>query len=581
MLKWLKKSLSGDSHNSTAAEAAPPVKTARLPAGFLPAESPDVLIADERRQQSLQIIRQVSSMPAPLYNTLCYQPLLALLARVQQVPAAETGAWSGQGGFGGLTLKFTACAVRLAKGYMFPPGAAPEEQSAQSAAWSAVVFWSALFYHLPLLARLEGELLSGECWMPGMTVPAQAYRCRFRRAAPAGSEAPAMASLMAGQILPGEAVSWLAETPMILRNLAGALWNGHPEMSLIRDILKQSAGIVDAPPMGSGSPVVQTGNLAAVPPTELPAAGGPVVPTLTPEMLLSELASSVPVENAAATPRASAAPAPQAENKATDAEVSEADVTPTDVDETDMLLSLFSAMATEPEEVAEPPAVAALPVSDEVSNEEQGEELLVPKAEPAALPAASVDATEPAGVDVAERTLTDMVVSDAISSAVTTGSIPEMLSERDAKDKPVQESESERVARVSTGADADVSDATTSEGDAFFSWLKEGLRGGQLPVNGVSDKAHIVAGHVFLPVPGIFFEYLKQTGKEVGERERIQREFEQLKLCRRQDNKRFWFAHLQQGPQGQGGYKKLKGYLIKGRLIFTRMPQDSTYLSFP
>lgn len=568
MLKWLKKSLSGDStHNSTAAEAAPPMRTAKLPAGFLPAESPDVLIADERRQQSLQIIQQVSSMPAPLYNTLCYQPLLALLARVQQVPAAETGVWARQGGFGDLTLKFTACAVRLSKGYMFPPGAAPEEQSAQSSAWNTVVFWSALFHHLPLLARLEGELLSGECWVPGMTVPARAYRFRFRKAAPTGSEGPAMASLMAGQLLPAEAVRWLSDTPPVLRNLAGVLWNGHPEMPLIRDILKQSAGIVDAPPLGNGSQMVQAGKLAAapapvsgvtVPPAELPAAGELPVAALAPEMLLSELAPSVPAVSAATTPVAPAAPAPQDEENVADEEPPAVDVTPADADETDMLLSLFSAVQAEPEEQA-PPVVASQPVSDELV----------------------AQAAEPAVMDSPEEAVTDVVVSAAVSSAEPTVLFPDTPPEPDAKVKPVPDGEPKNEARDSVSSDAVVSEGACQEGEAFLQWLKDSLRDGQLPVNGLSDKVHIVAGHVFLPVPGIFFEYLKQTGKEVAERERIQREFELLNLCKRRENKRFWFAHLQQDTQGQGGYKKLKGYLIKGRLIFTRVPQDSTYLSFP
>jgi integrating conjugative element relaxase (TIGR03760 family) len=573
MLKWLKKSLSGDStHNSTAAEVASSIKTARLPAGFLPAESPDVLIASERRQQSLQIIQQVSSMPAPLYNTLCYQPLLALLARVQQVPAAETGTWSRQGGFGDLTLKFTACAVRLSKGYMFPPGAAPEEQSAQSSAWNAVVFWSALFHHLPLLARLEGELLNGECWVPGMTVPAQAYRFRFCKAAPTGSEAPAMASMMAGQLLPAEAVRWLSDTPPVLRNLAGALWNGHPEMPLIRDILKQSAAIVDAPPMGSDSPVAQAGKLAtapapvpgvAVPSAELPAAGELPVTALAPDMLLSELASSVP--------------APQVKENVAATEPSEVDITPADADETDMLLSLFSAVPAEPEEHAEPLVAASSPVNDELSDEE----LVAQAAEPGDLPAMSADATEPAVMDTPEEALTDVVVSDAVLSAVPTVLFPDTPSEPDVEVKPVPDREPEKVARGSARNDAGEREDACQEGEAFLQWLKVSLRDGLLRVNGLSDKVHIVAGHVFLPVPGIFFEYLKQTGKEVDERERIQREFEQLNLCKRRDNKRFWFAHLQQDTQGQGGYKKLKGYLIKGRLIFTRVPQDSTYLSFP
>ncbi|MGR7122113.1 hypothetical protein ACU62C_22745 [Klebsiella aerogenes] len=67
-----------------------------------------------------------------------------------------------------------------------------------------------------------------------------------------------------------------------------------------------------------------------------------------------------------------------------------------------------------------------------------------------------------------------------------------------------------------------------------------------------------VAGHVFLPVPGIFFEYMKQTGKEMGEREQIQREFEQLNICKRRNNRRYWFARQLQDEQTKNGFKRKK-----------------------
>lgn len=52
------------------------------------------------------------------------------------------------------------CGPEAGKGYMFPPGAAPEEQAEQNVMWNAVIFWSALFWHLPLLATLEGSCLT-------------------------------------------------------------------------------------------------------------------------------------------------------------------------------------------------------------------------------------------------------------------------------------------------------------------------------------------------------------------------------------------------------------------------------------
>ena len=82
------------------------------------------------------------------------------------------------------------------------PGATPEEQAAQSGVWNAVVFWSALFYHLPLLAHLEGELVSGKLWRPGMSSPDEAFRFRYRQQRLQDTEAQQLAAVMAGQLLP-------------------------------------------------------------------------------------------------------------------------------------------------------------------------------------------------------------------------------------------------------------------------------------------------------------------------------------------------------------------------------------------
>jgi integrating conjugative element relaxase (TIGR03760 family) len=590
MLKRLTQSLFGG--GQSAARQAPPSpapvtapSSAPLPGGFQPVLPVDGLVCGEHRRRSLQQIAQTCSMPAALYDTLCYRPLIGLLLQVQQVPAADSGPWARHGGFGDLTLQYSACAVRLAKGHMFPPGAAPEEQAAQSAVWQAVVFWSALFHHLPLLARLEGEQQSGDAWLPGFTLPQKAYRCRFRAAPPSGAEASAQAALMAAQMLPAEAVNWLSGTPRALHNLAGALWNGHTEMPLIREILKQAAEKVGAPSM-----------VVTVPASPVaPPAAAPIVATLTPaitpdstvpsqpalEILLSELASSMPL------PGTTPASAVESVIATVDSEsVADTDITaqplpgelPAPSDETDMLLSLFS-MVSEPcvEEIAPVPdhadVVDVLPVDDAIplavipdivqsaddcliAGDEDGDRMPeLPVSEPP--------------VDAEVASIAGMAGMLVPEKSVDTGSV---LTEHPAP---------EPVARQPALTDNNGAGGTLPEGEAFLQWLKTSLNEGSQPVNGLQDKVHIVAGHVFLPVPGIFFEYVKQTGKEVTERERIQREFEQLNICKRRENKRYWFAHLQQDEQGQCGYQKRKGYLVKGRQLFGQMPQDSSYLTFP
>lgn len=209
------------------------------PEGFYAPLTTDSLLMPKNRAQCLKQIRDNNMMPKPLCEAMCCAPVYSLLLSTQNVPAAREGRWSHAGGFGDLTLLHTSYAVRLARAHMFPPGASAEEQAAQGAAWHAVIFWSALFYHLPLLAHLEGELFSGRGWQPGISVPDEAYRFRFRQLPPQGTEAQQLAAVIAGGLLPEGAAAWLATVPGALQNLAGAFWHQHPEMALIRDVLQE------------------------------------------------------------------------------------------------------------------------------------------------------------------------------------------------------------------------------------------------------------------------------------------------------------------------------------------------------
>ncbi|HAN9336361.1 helicase [Escherichia coli] len=218
-----------------------------IPAGFYAPLTAEALLSPEHRELRLRQVWDNNPMPRDVYDRMCLEPLSRLLLNTQNVPATREGRWSRAGGFCDLTVLYTTYAVRLARGYMFPPDATPEDQAAQAAVWHAVIFWSALFYHLPLLAHLEGELLSGRGWQPGISVPDEPFRFRFRKTAPQGTEAQQLAALTAGTLLPDGATAWLVTAPGALQNLAGALWHQHPGMALIRDVLQEAARQTESP----------------------------------------------------------------------------------------------------------------------------------------------------------------------------------------------------------------------------------------------------------------------------------------------------------------------------------------------
>jgi integrating conjugative element relaxase (TIGR03760 family) len=234
----------------------------RDPRGYFRPQSAEELLDTPLRRQCLQQLWQNSALPEGLYQRFYLAPVRQLLGSVQHVPAAPGGAWSASGGFADLTLHFTTCAVRLAKGHLLPPGAAPETQAAQSVLWQAVVFWSALFYHLPLLRQWEGELDDGHFWQPGLWLPAR--RFRFRPCASQPGLATPLDAMIAARLLPEEAVSWLFLVPAAWRCLTLRL-AGHPSpVPLIDTLLQDAATQVQ-------SPLLKAAELSEPPVTEISA----------------------------------------------------------------------------------------------------------------------------------------------------------------------------------------------------------------------------------------------------------------------------------------------------------------------
>nr|WP_247172267.1 TraI domain-containing protein [Escherichia coli] len=521
MLNRLKKLLPGNSNTSSTETTTP--ETARqpehLPEGFYIPRTAEELTSTPRRKQCLKQLWENSSMPSDVYQQFCLTPVQKLLMAAQNAPAARDGRWADAGGFGDLTLQFTTYAVRLARGYMFPPGATPEEQAAQSGVWNAVVFWSALFYHLPLLAHLEGELVSGKLWQPGMSSPDEAFRFRYRQQHLQGSEAQQLAAVMAGQLLPEGATAWLATVSGALQNLAGAVWHQHPEMALIRSVLKTAAEEVESP-------------LLALQVTE--AVTAPLLPENT---VQSE--DNVPSDSQPET----------------------------------------STEAIAPEMPVAVPEVGEFTLQPSVSGTDETEAVV-----PDTLQSAT-GAEEKVPEEQSVHDDTDMLLSlfsAADDHAVVVTADGECLQETQVLIDNDHSQRKHEDASITLISGSSAPETVISEGEMFINWLKKGVRNGEISLNGKKDKIHIVAGFVFLPVPGIFYEFTKAAGIPADKKDDIQASFERLSIHKRRDNRRFYFAHLCEEPENRSRFKTLKGYLVKGRqLLDGQELQDSRYLFFP
>lgn len=551
MLNRLKKLLPGNSNTSGTETTTP--ETARqpehLPEGFYIPRTAEELTSTPRRKQCLKQLWENSSMPSDVYQQFCLAPVQKLLMAAQNVPAAGDSRWADANGFGDLTLQFTTYAVRLARGYMFPPGATPEEQAAQSGVWNAVVFWSALFYHLPLLAHLEGELVSGKLWQPGISSPDEAFRFRYRQQHLQGTEAQQLAAVMAGQLLPEGATAWLATVPGALQNLAGAVWHQHPEMALIRSVLKTAAEEVESPLLAS--PVTEP--VTAPLPSEntvqsednVPSESQPETSTeaSAPEMpaVVTEVGEFTLQPSVSGTGEAEAV-VPDTLQFATGAE----EKSPEELslhDDTDMLLSLFSAVS---DETGPPEADVAEPVENkETVSDESG-----------------CANSEQAGAE-----------SDPAQDTGIFGSVL-CISEPAQEIKKSPEHSQDRNSTENVRAPG-------SSGE-FVEWLRHGLDSGEIPVNQPDARVHLIAGYAFLRVPDVFYLYLKQTGSN-HDRRYVQSVFERAGLHRVRSGERFVQARLYDSAERTGRYQPVSGYLVKSRSLFSGngSPGDSPFITFP
>ncbi|EGB1671942.1 DNA-binding domain-containing protein [Escherichia coli] len=551
MLNRLKKLLPGNSNTSSAETTTPEAarQPEHLPEGFYMPRTAEELMSVPRRKQCLKQLWENSSMPSDVYQQFCLTPVQKLLMAAQHVPAARDSRWADSNGFGDLTLQFTTYAVRLARGYMFPPGATPEEQAAQSGVWNAVVFWSALFYHLPLLAHLEGELVSGKLWQPGMSSPDEAFRFRYRQQRLQGAEAQQLAAVMAGQLLPVGATAWLATVPGALQNLAGALWHQHPEMALIRSVLKTAAEEVESPLLALQVTEAVTAPLLPENTVQsednVPSDSQPETSTeaIAPEMpaVVTEVGEFTLQPSVSGTGEAEAV-VPDTLQSATGAE-EKAPEEPSVHDDTDMLLSLFSAVSDDTE-------LPEVDVAEPVENKETVSD------------ESGCANSEQAGAE-----------SDPAQDTGILGSVL-CISEQAQEIKKSPEHSQDRNSTENVRA--------PGNGGEFIEWLRHGLDSGEIPVNQPDARVHLIAGYAFLRVPDVFYLYLKQTGSN-HDRRYVQSVFERAGLHRVRSGERFVQARLYDSAERTGRYQPVSGYLVKSRSLFSgnRSPGDSPFITFP
>ncbi|MEW5562308.1 TraI domain-containing protein [Enterobacter asburiae] len=519
-------------------------------------------------KQCLQQLWENSALPKDLYEHFYLQPLKQLVTLMQVLPATSQGEYAREGGLVDVTLQTATYAVRLAKGHMLPPGAAPEEQSAQNVQWNVVMFFAALWYYLPLLSQLQGEFESGRAWLPGLTVPDEPYRFRFRTTPLAPTLATSQSAMIASRLLPAELIKWLSTLPAVIHSLM-MIAGRHPStLPVIDDIILEAAKLARGDSLAVSLLPTSSPDILAIALPSVAATSENITSSvpeinlqsaftspLAPEQL-STVSLDQPNGNALSATEvllSSALDAPVNDNPL--AEMVLTAETVTDVEE-DMLtlLSLMtvgvSAPVTQPE-----PGFGDAPHKDEGSV----------TADNSALTAEVAQVVEAAELNQ-ESDAIDEIAPEATFSTLEFY-VPQTTD--------LASSQSQNP-RIEDGEDI-------TRGEAFWRWLADGLNSNQILINTIEARVHLVSGFVFITVPGVFYLYLKQMGLDGSKREALQEDFERLDIHRRIKGKRFYFAHLYETSERTGAFKRTKGYLVKANLLYwgKKLPDDSPVLVIP
>ncbi|WP_043367461.1 MobH family relaxase, partial [Cupriavidus sp. WS] len=521
-------------------------------------------------------------------------------------------------------LEIVAYALKLRQSHLLPAGSTPEDQAAQSEAWTAAVAYAALLHDIGKLAvDLHVELADGSTWHPWHGPLHQPYRFRYRDDREYRLHSAAT-GLLYRQLLDAHLLDWLSGYPALWGPLLYVLAGQYEHAGMLGELVVQADRASVAQELG-GDPA----RAMAAPKHALqrklldglryllkeelklnqPEASDGwltedalwlVSKTVSDKLrahLLSQGIDGIPANNTAvfnvlqdhgilqATP----------EGKA----IWRATITGDNGwSNTFTFLRLAPALIWEP---TERPAAFSGIVRVEIDGAVSASEK--PRDEPitnksvtvpaAAMASPASKATEqmipvdvPAAADSVETLfgILDDVIS-APSSAVTRNdhadvSMSESLHEID---RPPIDPVPTIIARpnVSVATPA----AVPGSGIHFMDWLKRGVQAHKLIINDAKAQVHTVAGTAYLVSPGIFQRYVQEHPQVISlakqRREAdwqwVQKQFEQLRLHRKHpDGLNIWTCDV----IGQRKTRKLHGYLmLDASTVFDTVPPDNPYLS--
>lgn len=557
----------------------PPPPTVSVAEGYLPIESAHSLLAAEHRRQLLDRIWQYTALSHAQFTQLYLNPIHRYAEHVQQLPASETHHHAYLGGMLDHGLELVACSLKLRQSYLLPTGAAPEDQAAQTDAWSAGIAYGALLHDIGKIAvDLLVERQDGRVWHPWQGSLDQPYRFRYIKGRDYHLHGAA-AGLLYTQILDRPILDWLSGFPPLWASLLYVLAGQYERAGVLGELVMQADRVSTAQNIGGNpSKALQApihslqhhliSGLRHLVQHELklnqPGAAGwltqdalwLVSKTVTDKLrayLLSQSIEGIPSSNIAvfdelqshglveSTPQGKA--------------IWTALVAQENWQQSFTFLRLQPALIWGNEDRPEAfSGTVSVAVDDHPTDA---------PVSPSAIEAVNTKSTQnPSQPDPM-----------ALEDADYLGTLLDMF---EMAEPEAREAQSESALDISTPL-------SDNPGRVFLNWVKEGIQSHRLIINDSKAKIHTVDGSVFLVTPGLFQRYALEypeisqgVDQEIEEWRWVQKQFEKLKVHKKRDNgQNIWICQVQ-GPRKKA---TLKGYLIEEpRLFFEPTPSDNPFL---
>jgi len=557
----------------------PPPPTVNVAEGYLPIESARSLLAAEHRRQLLDRIWQYTALSHAQFTQLYLQPIHRYAEQVQQLPASETHHHAYLGGMLDHGLELVACSLKLRQSYLLPTGAVPEDQAAQTDAWSAGIGYGALLHDIGKIAvDLQVERQDGRLWHPWQGPLDQPYRFRYVKGRDYHLHGAA-AGLLYTQILDRPILDWLSGFPQLWASLLYVLAGQYERAGVLGELVMQADRVSTAQNIGGNpSKALQApihslqhhliSGLRHLVQHELklnqPGAAGwltqdalwLVSKTVTDKLrayLLSQSIEGIPSSNIAVFDELQSHGLVEStpEGKA----IWTALVANGDWQQTFTFLRLQPALIWGSEDRPEAFSGTVSVAADDHSTDA-----------PASPPSSKAVSTRSTQSPSQPNPL-------ALEDADCLGTLLDIFELTDPK---TSDPPSESVLEISNPP-------LNNPGQVFLNWVKEGILSHKLIINDSKAKIHTVSGTVFLVTPGLFQRYAQEfpgisqgATQEIEEWRWVQKQFEKLKVHRKRGNGLNIWACQVQGPRKT---TILKGYLIEEpKLFFELPPPDNPFL---